>query len=190
VGRYVALESARKAGRRTLLYVVQPSERQQWLERRKTSILHDMRLLERVLAAQKIIPILGATSIPEADRFAQLKVVDRLETFENFINVCNRCFIEAIENFGKSIGKDRYYWNEIKNTFPALWFALQRIKTYRHEQFHIQLTSSATADLLAYLKIDLDGRSVNEVESGYFVLQQCVLDSLLTSIQIETAALI
>ncbi len=189
IAKFVAMEHARRTGRRTLVFVTPKADRASWLERRKEAILHDVRLLETTIVARHQRPIYGLSSIPEADRFMKLKVVSTDDDFEGFINVCNRCLVEAIENYGKQVGKSKYYWNEIKDDYPTLWKALLRIKIYRHEMFHIQLTAQASSELINFLSEDLDGRSVNSVADGYFVLQQCVMDSLLAAIQVETAAL-
>ena len=106
-----------------------------------------------------------------------------------FINVCNRCLVEGIENYGKQLGKPKYFWNEVKDEYPALHEALLRVKVYRHEKFHIQLTETASAELVRFLKEDLNGKSINQVQAGYFILQQCTMDAMLTAIQIETASL-
>jgi hypothetical protein len=189
IGKFVAIEHARRSGRRTIAYVTLPDQRQAWLERRKESILHDMRLLETTITASGLPPLYGSASVPEADHFMLMKVVTGADDFERFINVCNRCLVEGIENYGKSIGKFKYFWTQIKDQYPELHKALLRIKIYRHERFHLQLTESASTDLVSFLKEDLEGKSIGSIHDGYFILQQCVLDALLTSIQIETVAL-
>lgn len=189
IGQFVAVEQARRSGRRTITYVTAPDQRSNWLERRKESLLHDMRLLETTIVANRKAPLYGSASVPEADHFMQMKIATGADEFERFINVCNRCLVEGIENYGKSIGKAKYFWNEVKDQYPELQRALLRVKMYRHERFHLQLTESASAELVSFLKEDLGGKSPEATPDGYFILQQCVLDALLTAIQIETIAL-
>jgi hypothetical protein len=189
IGKFVAMEQARRSGRRTLAYVTPLSGREAWFERRKEGVLNDMRLLETTIIAAHKPPLYGSASVPEADHFMKMKVVQTADDFERFINVCNRCLVEGIENYGKNAAKPKYFWNEIKNEYPELHESLLRVKSYRHERFHIQLTEQASAELIRFLKEDLEGKSINSIQDGYFVLQQCVMDSLLTAIQIETVAL-
>jgi len=185
VGRYVAMELARREGRQTLLRVVPRVDRGEWISKRKRSILDDFRLLGRVTMSANLLPIFGANSFPCADQFSAITVVDTATDFAQFANVCNQCFVEAIENYGASFGKKKYYWEDVKQAYPGLWYALQRIKMYRHESMHLSLTKSASDGLLAYLNQDLEGHRPNALHDSYFILQQCVLDGLLTGIQIE-----
>jgi hypothetical protein len=112
-------------------------------------------------------------------------VVETENQFKQFLDTCNKCFVESVENFGQSIDRNKYYWQDIRTTYPGLWYALQRIKIYRHESLHLMLTEQAAGELLAYLKQDLEGKQPSSVRDCYFILQQCVLDGLLTGIQIE-----
>ncbi len=189
IGRYVALESARREGRQTLYRVVPPSERLRWIEKRKETILHDLRSLESVIRSAGQPSLFGENSFPEADRFYQIPACTNEADFESFINVCNRCFVESIEIYGKAHGFSKYYWQEIKDAYPGLWISLQRIKLYRHERFHIQLTASASTEMKKYLNQDLEGKSPSKIPDVYFMLQQCVLDGLLTGLQIEISRL-
>ena len=189
IGMYVALELARQEGRQTLYRLVPPPERVRWIERRRDSIVHDLRLVEQAIRAAGKPPLFGANSFPEADRFHKLTACESEGDFESFISVCNRCFVESIENYGKAAGIPKYYWQDIKTAYPGLWFALHRIKLYRHERLHLQLTAQASKEMLAYLTQDLEGRSPSKVSDLYFTLQQCVLDGLLTGLQIEVSRL-
>lgn len=190
IQRYVALELARKEGRQTLFRVVPTSEREHWLEKRINSIVHDIRLLEKAIQHSGNLSLYGANSFPEADQFTAIRVVRSEVEFSSFINVCNRCFVEGVENYGRSIGLNRYYWIDIKQTYQGLWYSLERIKIYRHENMHLLLTAQASSELLAYIKQDLEGRNPSAVKDSHFILQQCVLDGLLSGIQIELAKLI
>ena len=185
IGRYVGLELARCEGRQTLLRVVPKEDRSLWLEKRKKSVVTDLRLLEKAIKQAGTPQLFGPNSFPHADYFASLTVVETENQFRQFIDTCNKCFVESVENFGQSIGRNKYYWQDIKTTYAGLWYALQRIKIYRHESLHLMLTKQASGELLAYLKQDLEGKPPSSVRDCYFILQQCVLDGLLTGIQIE-----
>lgn len=189
VKRYIGLELARKDGRRTIYKLVEPTRRKDWLEKRVQSVLREIRFLERLI--QKLgTPILfGTNSFPEADKFASIELCQSAGDFVTFINVCYRCFVESIDNYGKSIGKPDYFWKDFKNFYPGLWYALQRIRLYRHDFFHLELKSNVNSSLLEYLEVDLEGNAPSKVNDLHFWLQQCVLDGLLTGIQIESQRL-
>ena len=99
-----------------------------------------------------------------------------------FINICNRCFVEPIENYGKSIAKNRYFWTDIKPNYPALFSILERIKIYRHWKDHSELKPDVAKKLQSFLDADISGISIQERP---FVIQQKLLDGLFTSIQAE-----
>ncbi len=185
IKRYVGLELAKKEGRRTLLRITPKSERENWLKKRINSIIKDIRILEKAIDNANLPKLFGPTSFPEADRFIKIKICNNESEFENFINTCNRCFVEPIENYGKECGNRQYYWLDIKENYPALWYSLNRIKVYRHESMHIRLNKYASKELREYLTKDLEGRTPGMVDELYFTLQQCVLDDLLNGIQIE-----
>lgn len=107
------------------------------------------------------------------------------EAFESFINVYNRCLVEPIENYGKSIENNNYYWKDVRVNFPHLWPALQRIKVYRHENLHLELNAATESELQKYLNRDFDGKRLSQLQEPYFALQQAVVDELFVAIQLE-----
>lgn len=192
IARYVGLELARKEKRKTIYKVISTPEREKWLKKRVGSTLHDIRFFEKLTANTNppLPSLFGPNSFPEADAFQSIKVCSGEEDFRSFINSCNRCFVESIEVYGKSISKPNYYWDDVRNTFPGLWFALQRIKLYRHNYMHLKLNPKVNEEFLDYLNRDLEGRNPSQVPDVYFMLQQATLDGLLTGLQIEINKLI
>lgn len=189
VGRYVALEEARRTGRKTLRYLVPEEGREVWLKGRIHAIINDLTELQR-LADQRPLPSLfGPNSFPEGHRFAALSVVSKEGDFETFINCCNRCFVESIEVYGQHSKKEQYFWKEVKHEYPDLWNALYRIKLYRHNRMHIRLRPVVDKALQEFLDLDLEGRAPHQVEDLWFVLQQSVLNALLAGLQIEISRL-
>lgn len=186
IGRYVGIELARKEGRRSIIKIIEPEIRYSWLEQRKMAILRDLRILEKLIQNQKIPSLFGPNSFPEADVFNEIKVVNSKNDFTAFINTCNRCFVESIENYGKSKKDTQYFWSTIEKVYEGLFFALDRIKTYRNEQNHLALNENANKKLLNYLNFDLENQKPGMYKELYFVLQQRVIDGLLTGIHIET----
>lgn len=185
VGRYVGIDLANREGRRTIYKVIDDYERGTWLGKRVSSIIHDLRFLEKLIERAKAPLLFGVNSFPEAESFTGIKICGTEDDFDVFINACNRCFVESIENYGRSIAKPSYFWNDIKTAYSSLFFALNRIKIYRVNHVHLKLNSHANNALLEYLKRDLENRNPSQIPELYFVLQQCVLDGLLTGIQVE-----
>jgi hypothetical protein len=186
IGRYVALELAKKENRKSLIKVIAKEKRDSWLEQRKMAIVRDIRQLERLIQSNSMPSLFGTNSFPEADEFVALSIVNTKHDFISFINVCNRCFVESIENYGVSIGDNKYFWNSIKQNYEGLFYGLERIKVYRNEQDHILLNNIANEKFLAYISEDLEGQKPSGVTDVYFVFQQRILDGLLTGILIES----
>ena len=186
VGRYIGFEYMRREERKTIYKIVNLENRQSWLDNRKKSILSDMRLFEDTVEKKKLPLLFGPNSFPEADQFYQISVVSDKAHYGDFINTCYRCFVEPIENYGASISNKEYFWNDIKNAYPSLWESLYRIKIYRHAYDHRKLKEKPHEDFLKFINIDLEGQNPSDVKELNFVIQQCVLDGLLTGIQIES----
>ncbi len=183
--RYVGLQAARDNGRQTILEVVPRHDRNRWLKNRKQTINENLEELQRVISDLTRPLLFGAHSYPESHRFFRLAVVRDETDFASFINVCNRCFVEPMESYGSSIGKQDYFWRDIKDKYPALSEALRRIKVYRHNRVHIRLQGAAIEELQFFLERDLGGRQPANVQDLWFQLQQCVLDDFLIGILVE-----
>jgi hypothetical protein len=185
VGRYVGNELARRERRRLIRRVVPVDERSYWVQKRVETTTREMRDLCRIIDESKLPSLFGANGFPEAERFLASKVVVTNNDFVEFINICNRCFVESIERHGKTVNVKDYFWTTIKKGYPDLWEGLQRIKTYRHNDLHLDLTTTAAAELKRYVDGDLEGRRVAQVQDVWFVFQQSVLDGLLLGVQCE-----
>lgn len=186
IQKYIGSEYMKRENRKSIYKIVDSDNREVWLTDMKKSIISDLRLLEDLIKKKNMPSLFGTNSFPEADEFYQLDVVKLKKDHGHFVNVCNRCFVESISIYGKSISNTNYFWEDIKNNYPYLWRALYRIKLYRHAIDHLELTEQARTDLQEIAREDLEGRRTNEVEEVYFLFQQCILDSLLTAIQIES----
>ena len=182
-GRYVAMELAKKEKRKTLYRIVEPAKRNQWVSQRVKSIIRDLRQLESAIRSKGSCKLFGENSFPEAERFAALHSVQTESEFENFFNVCNRCFVESIENYGKSIGKKKYFWPDIKNSYPTLFEVLHRIKVYRHSRDHLTLDPQVAQLYTEYWNTDT--KDVTDSDEQRFVIQQRILESFLSAIQVE-----
>jgi hypothetical protein len=185
IGRYVAQEMAKTEKRSFLYKIIESEKRESWLNRRIEEIVCDIRILEKVIRDLNSHSLFGINSFPEADDFCRASICNNKDSFSNFMNLLSRCFVESIEAFGRSINKNKYFWEEIKSTYPDLWEVLQRIKVYRNERDHLELNTSNNSKFLEYISDDFEGKLFSSVPDPYFVIQQRILDRLLLSIQIE-----
>lgn len=189
VGRYVASEIARKEGRQLHRRVVSERDREDWVRRRVLSITQELRVVCKSALSSGTPKIYGRSGFPEAEKFCSAIVVKSEADFESFINTCNRCLVESIDQLGKSLGRANYFWSVIKPSYPDLWDALHRVRLYRNNQLHLELLPAVETELRKQLNIDLDGKRMSQVPEVWFVLQQCVLDGLFLGTQCEINAL-
>lgn len=185
VTQHVGVELARKDGRALIYKTIAPKERESWLARRIEEIVTDVRVLEKIIMKNRGAPIFGATSFPEADRFKEIEIATTKDKFIAFINICNRCFVESIDLYGKSIGSSQYFWSDVKAKYASLHTTLHRIRVYRNECDHLELNQSVNEKYVEFLREDMEGKTPSQVEDFYFVLQQRILDGLLYNTQVE-----
>ena len=186
-GRYVAMELAKKENRRSLYKIIDKSKRRDWVTQRMKSIVRDIRQLETATRGAKKDKLFGENSFPEAEKFAGIIPVSSETEFEAFFNICNRCFVESIENYGKSIGKSDYFWKEIKVAYPSLHAVLHRIKVYRHSQDHSSLHPDVAQKYREFW--DEDTKGISDPDEQRFAIQQKTLENFLTAVQLEIAAI-
>ena len=186
-GRYVAMELAKKENRKSIYKVIEKERRHDWVTQRQKSIVRDLRQLELAIRGANCDKLFGENSFPEAEKFAAITPVSSEVEFEIFFNICNRCFVESIENYGQSIGKTKYFWNEIRSSYPTLFAILHRIKIYRHSRDHLTLNPNVAQKYNEFWKEDTLG--INDPEEQRFVIQQKLLEGFLAAIQIEIASI-
>jgi hypothetical protein len=187
VDKYIGLEMAKREGRKTVYKIVESEKREGWLENRKAVLIKDFEFLIKIIANQNpSIKLYGEFSFPSSVEFYSIQVCQNKDNFYSFINACYKCFVEPIDIYGKSINKRNYYINDIAQNYPSLFKSFERIRVYRHDHFHIELSGTKTKEALEYfLKVDLENKRPSQVTDLHFVLQQCVLDSLLAGLQAE-----
>lgn len=186
-GDYVAMCLAKKEGRKTKYKLIDSSKRESWVALRCQSIIRDIRQLEIMISKSNLPKLFGENSFPEADRFYQSKDVKSPSDFDTFINTCNRCFVESMENYGISKGNKNYFWDIIKKTYPDLFNTLHRIKVYRNYSDHLVLNKTVSELLLSF--IAEDGENIEDINEMSYCIQQKLLDLLFSSIQIESEKL-
>ena len=186
-GRYIAIELAKKEGRKSIYKLIDKSERPKWLTVRINIIIESMRSLEASIRSCKKDELYGVNSFPEAEKLNTVPVAVDNQTFSTFINVFYRCFVESINNYGKTIQKDHYLDNVIKSSYPLLFKTFDKIKEYRNEQDHLLLTSYHKQKLDEYLSEDLENSL--DPPDKYFCLQQKIVIELIANIYGESMGL-
>jgi hypothetical protein len=128
--------------------------------------------------------LFGNHSFTEADKLIEIPVADSESSFGAFFKTINRCFVESVENYGKVIGKQRYFWVDICSAYPVLYAVLYRAKVYRHSQDHLKLTPQFLSDYTTFRAEDTAG--FIDQEDQLYAIQQKLLDNLWVAIQVET----
>lgn len=95
--RYVLSERRKRDRSSRDIYVVPLASRDNWLRNRLNRVGADLRRLEKVGTKKGKLRLYGENGFPEAERFFGLPLVHNHESFQAFVNVCNRCFVEPIE---------------------------------------------------------------------------------------------
>lgn len=185
-GRYIALEYAKQEKRTTLFKIINTEKRSDWVKNRSDRIIQEMRRLENIIQRDSLCKLFGDNSFPEADKFIKITSVSNEKEFNYFFNVCNRCFVESIDNYGASINKPKYFWNEIKSNYPVLFDVLTKIRVYRNSEDHTLLIPQVAKKYEEYWEDDTKG--IADVNEQRFAVQQRILEQFLTALQIEISA--
>ncbi len=143
VTKYIGIELARKDNRQLIYKIISSKNRAKWLRRRLEEIIIDIRVLEKIIRKNNLTELFGVASFPEADQFKNLGVVNSKGDFTVFINTCYRCFVESIDRYGRTIGKKKYFWEDIKSAYPSLFYVLLKIRVYRHDCDHLELNEKS-----------------------------------------------
>ena len=186
-GRYVASEYAKKENRTSLFKLIEPDNRNSWVNNKTETIVQEIRRFENILIRDSRPMLFGTNSFPEADKFTSLSPVATNKDFDYFTNVCNRCFVESIDNYGKLLGDKNYFWTTVKDNYPVLFDVLHRIRVYRHSNDHLTLTQDVAEKYEEYWKEDTYG--VTNTKDQKFAVQQKILDLMLTALQVEISAI-
>lgn len=182
---YINQARAARSGTLAGPQIIDVSHRNLWLRDRVSRVTTDIRQMERVARDKSMPKLYGENGFPEAERFNTVSVCTSIADFEHFINICNRCFVEPIEALGSSMGKENYFWNDVKNSYPELWYALLRTKLYRHDKMHLMLKKQVEDQLKEIIEKDFFGLNPDQMDDPPFALQQVVVDGLFVGIQAE-----
>lgn len=164
------------------------AKRERWLAQRLAEIVRELRALDSQIRANNTHLIFGESGRFILERITYLTVVHDQVTFKDFISAMNKCIVEPIELFGKSSSRPRDFFWDVCKEYPALGFALKRVKFYRHEQVHLDegLNEHVVQQLKEYFKHDLNGAQETHVDY-WFLRQHVVIDGLVSAIHVELA---
>lgn len=183
-GKYIAIDLAKREGRKIAYKLVNKSNRASWLNHRIEIIISTIRNMENSLRLMGKPSLYGINSFPEADKLKSIPVVYDEASFSSFINTLYRCFVESIDNYGKSINDLQYLQKTINSTYPILSRTLDKIKEYRNERDHILLSDYHKKKFDEYLKEDME--PYESTDDKLFCLQQKIIIEIITSVYNET----
>lgn len=184
---YIASKWKKKHGVKQSFYLVPEHRRTEYVGGRISSIISDLRLLDRRMGDRGLPTLYGGFGPHEADMMARLgPVVDR-DGIVNFLNQMNRSIVEPVDAVGRKAKVQDYFFETIRTNYPHIFFSLNRVRAYRNYIMHLKLNAAAQRALDEYLLEDYEGAYPDKVDSGWFRLQSIVLDGLLIGIQSEIA---
>lgn len=189
VATYIGRVLAKEQGTQLARSVIPENHRSIWIKNSVQSIISYMRQLEVTIRENALPMLFGINSFPEAEKLLSIPVVITENDFKGFISTLSNCFVESIQNYGKSINDSNYFWKVIKTNYPNLFDALLRIKAYRNWSEHLNLTLKMQEVVKNYHNRDLEGKNLCEIKELYFVLQQRTIDELKLSISLEISNL-
>ena len=188
VRAFIDSECQRRNGQ-VSVELVPTEQRAEWYKTRIRSILEGVRQLADHFRSAKRSPFLPVGGVPEADRLLQAPIALDEHSCAGFFVAANRSLVESIEVFLKEKGHDKPWAEPLPVWLPRLSRALQRIKIYRHECGHIQLTDPKVIALRdEFLREDLRGRTRGALPDYNFLLQQSAVESLHSAVQMELLA--
>lgn len=189
VASYISRMTAKEQGSQLAHPIIPIGQREKWLSDNIRSIISYMRQLEAVINTNGTPLLFGSNSFPQADKLLEIPVANAESGFKVFISTLSNCFVESIENYGKSIKKSSYFWNEIKSAYPHVFDALLRVKAYRNRSEHLKLIPQMQETVNHFLYLDLEGKPICEVHDSNFILQQCTIENLKVAISVEISNL-
>ena len=186
--KFIAREWRRKTGQPLPIYIVPPEGRAGFVLSRASSTLRDLRSVDRQFKLIGTPTLYNGGGPAEAERFAQLSVVDSQDQLMSFLNQAQRSLVEPIDKYGKATPSGKqYFFSDIRNAYPQLWDALNRIRAYRNWVCHLELNKIAEAEYRRYVDLDLGGKEPPEVQDGYFRVQSAILNGLAVALQATLA---
>lgn len=182
---YIAAKWKKKNKQPANRYIVSKERRAEYVLGRLSSIIRELRAAEKKFNSLSLSPLYGQHGPSEAELLVSSGVCGTKMEIIAFLTQCNRSFVEPIDRTGKNANKKNYFFKDVKSDFPTLWYALNRVRSYRNHLQHLEMTPSAEKNHRVYLDEDFDGVDPASLVDGWFRVQQAVLDGLLVAVHAE-----
>lgn len=183
LANYLRSQNARANGQRLSRELVVKARRETWVKDVVSRIIHDLRMVLQALPREAKQP-LGSRGIPDSDLFNAMTAVNDESDLAGFLTAAYKVFYE---NVLRSYGKGEFF-GEFKSEWPALFLAVNRIRVYRDNLLHLDVSEASRSEYEKFLAQDLDGLRPAALDDGFFAVQQIILDELLYAVQMEAVA--
>lgn len=161
------------------------TDRARWLTHRKRSIHVRLEQLHQEIARVETPLLFGPNNYPNSHEFFEVDVVNDRATFKDFIGTLYKCFVEPIRAFGETSGRPDHYTHVVRDAYPELSDALNRIRAYRHYTHHQKLDRRVAEMNREFLRRDLGKPDGPKDDEQWFLLQERTLSELLVAILTE-----
>lgn len=182
---FLRSEHIRQNGGKIPRELVSRERRPWWVADIVQRILDDLRTTIQTMPNTISTPF-GGRGIPDSDLLIKTEPVASKDDFQNFVTRFYKVMYENVVQRGYiAPGAFR---TSFANDWPKLQIAIDRIKRYRDYTLHLDVSESTREAYEDFLRIDLGDSKPEEIEDGWFALQQATLDELLYAVQAEAAA--
>ena len=183
LANYLKVQNARSTGQRISRDLVVPERRESWVRDVVSRIVHDLRMVLQSLPKDAKQP-LGSRGIPDSDVFTSMTAVYEESDLHGFLTACYKIFYENVVRSYERGG----FFSDFKAEWPSLFTAVNRIRIYRDNLLHLDVSEGTRKAFEKLLIEDLDGIHPSATEDGYYAVQQIILDELLYAVQMETVS--
>lgn len=185
VENYLRNEEAKTHWSSSQYYKVPVDKRSLWLQTRRRSTIEDMCTLNELLQRDDRTGLFAGGAPAKVVELDSLSVCENEEALISCLVLLSKVYVENIEKHMKL--NDHSFHIEFKETFGALYESLMRIKAYRNYFCHIELNVGAEKRYQSFLQKDFQNNWPGDIQDGWFLIQQRVLDGLHVALQIELA---
>lgn len=162
------------------------AEKHSWLSRRARTIADDIVLLDAELRSSGRMAFYTSPAAFKAHHFIDCPLVLNETDAVSFLVHSHKLLVEPIDKFLKNgVARNQDFSGE----FPSLRRAFMRLKSYRNWHCHVDISPETEAGYRGFLETDLDGRSPDEIEDGWFKMQRRILDNIHVALQAEISKL-
>ena len=84
------------------------------------SILRELRVAEKRFNSLGLPQLYAGSGPSEAELFAAVPVSTSRNDLVSFLNQANRSLVEPLDNTGKKLARNHYFFNDLKSTYSPL----------------------------------------------------------------------